>query len=146
MRRIIPFLALSSLAFAPLPFPKPDPAKDDLRKLQGEWVRVSCTIDGEAGREDPGSVKVKIDGSMMAFGSPGDTWGITLDGRKEPKHIDSRNTVRKGADSVFLGIYRLEGDTLTICWRNTVAGGVRPAGFNPHEPRVWLHTYTRKRP
>jgi uncharacterized protein (TIGR03067 family) len=148
MRRVLPLLAVLSLAFAPVPpyRPNPDPSKGDLQKLQGAWVRFHCSVDGQVIKERPGGVTAKIEGASMAFGSPGDTWDVTLDAGKVPKRIDSRNTTRKGKGSVYLGLYRLEGDTLTIVWRRDDAGGGRPSGFDPAEPNVMLHAYTRKRP
>src|SRR5262245_1074094 len=146
MRRLLPLVAVSCLAFAPAPKPKPDQSKNDLKKLQGKWVRVSCFVDGAGYSERPGAVTVKVQGDLMAFGSPGDTWKVTLYARKQPKQIDSQNATRKGRGSLYYGLYRLEGDDLVICWRRDDAKGGRPSGFDPAEPTVMVHTYKRKKP
>jgi uncharacterized protein (TIGR03067 family) len=148
MRHVLPLFALLTMAFAPAPpyRPKPDLSKEDLRQLQGAWGRVHCSVDGAVIKERPGGVTVKIEGARMAFGSPGDTWSVTLDAGKKPKRIDCLNTTRKGKGSLYLGLYRLEGETLTISWRRDDAGGGRPLGFDPAEPNVMLHAYTRIKP
>ena len=49
MRRALPLLAVACLAFAPAPFHRDarvDAGKEDLRRMQGEWVVVSRTRNG----------------------------------------------------------------------------------------------------
>src|SRR5262249_36623350 len=79
MRCVMLLTAIFSLAFAPAPLPKPDTGKDDLAKMQGEWVRVRYTRGGQlvAG---VASSTVTIAKDHLRYGSrPGvDEWVITL--------------------------------------------------------------------
>ena len=145
MRRIVSvFIVLSSLAFAPAPVyrAKPD-RRTDLEKIQGEWVRVSILTDGKRHEEAVGSVVPTIKGDTMAFGSPNDTWRLTLDATKSPKQFDGR---RLESDMYFVGVYKLEGDSLVVCWHLSKSESDRPASFDPAQPNVWLHVFERKKP
>jgi hypothetical protein len=55
---------------------------------------------------------------------------------------------RPGGVPALLGIYRLDGDTLTCAFRNSpgAAGAPeRPADFQPH-PLMCVEVYRRKKP
>jgi hypothetical protein len=51
MRRVLPLIVLVLLGFAPAPFPKPDPSKEDLRKMQGKWFWIYTVKDGNRKNE-----------------------------------------------------------------------------------------------
>jgi uncharacterized protein (TIGR03067 family) len=54
-------------------------------------------------------------------------WAIKVDPRFRPARLDMRGAVAKDRRRpVFLGVYRLEGDTLTICVRQTADPRQRP--------------------
>ena len=144
MFRTMLFLAAAgSLAFAPAPFPRPtrrDTSESDLKKLQGAWVRVTMTINGQPGAQN---TPITITGTRMQFPSAGDAWTITLDTSKRPKTLDAR---RIGSPTnVFWGVYRLEGDTLTICWRHNVTEDKRPTDFDGSKSGIWYQVYKRQK-
>src|SRR5262245_8460500 len=108
-------LAVLCLAFAPAPFRRPDRVadpKDELRRLQGEWVRVSLHIDG---KQSTGSTEMTVTDTRMQFGGADDRWDISLDVRASPRRIDLVRT--NDSKNIFRGIYRLDGDSLTVCAR-----------------------------
>jgi uncharacterized protein (TIGR03067 family) len=126
-------LALAAQA-APAPLPKPDSSKEDLKKLQGTWALVS--------RRGEPTFQIVIAGNLMKFPHPDDQWAITLDAKKKPKVWDSTG-VRAGLKGViFRGIYRLKGDTLTLCNRQGAAERDRPTEF-AHKPGVLFRVYKR---
>jgi uncharacterized protein (TIGR03067 family) len=130
-----------SLAFAPAPFPRPgkrDTNESDLKKLQGGWLRVTMTLDGQF-RQD--NTPITIIQARMQFPAPTDAWTLTLDATKKPKTIDARNV--GNPQNVFYGIYQIEGDTLTICWRHNVTVDKRPTNFDRAAPGVWHQIYKR---
>jgi uncharacterized protein (TIGR03067 family) len=135
--------AVLSLAFAPAPFPRPgkrDTNDSDLKKLQGAWVRARLTMNG---RSNADSTPITITGQRMQFPVPSDAWTLTLDVTKKPKTIDARQ-IGNGRN-VFWGIYRLEGDTLTICWRHNVTEDQRPTTFDESAAGVWFQVYKRQK-
>jgi uncharacterized protein (TIGR03067 family) len=136
MFRLVLLLAgCLSLAFAPAPFPRPikrDLNKEDLKLLQGTW-------------KEPGGFVWMISGSRLIFMVGGKTiseWQITLNARKKPKQFDLHWRAGSGQGVSPLGIYRLQGDILTVCFDDDT----RPADFKRFTPEVSLRTYTRMKP
>jgi uncharacterized protein (TIGR03067 family) len=106
---------LPALAFAAEPPQKPAaPADEEL--LQGTWVVVSFEKDGRK-HPDPGKGRVVIRKSELSIGQEGeagDTFTFKLHPTEKPKGIDLK---MPGEKTPTLGIYRLEGDRLTLCVR-----------------------------
>lgn len=100
---------------------------------KGDWVQLSWEFTGD---------KVVIE--MADFNgrkmSPG-TYTLSLDPAKDPARIDlATNNPKIG----FIGIYKLDGDKLTVCWcpgRET-----RPATFETsRKDSFWLITFKRQK-
>ena len=110
--------------------PPGDAAKKDLDRMQGEW-RVEKAV--RRGKDAPAAVRDKlsiaISGSTITINDSTEAREekaeITLDPSKTPANIDAVPTL-PGSDRV-LGIYKLEGDNLTICWNK--GDGPRPGAF-----------------
>jgi uncharacterized protein (TIGR03067 family) len=140
MTRTILLLAIGSLAFAPAPFPKPDSSKDDLKKMQGEWAQVRFDLGGRA--DQVRNFTVVITGDRLRWfldGKPFVAWSITLDGTRKPREFDARGTEGSVKGSTFLGVYRLKGEFLTICYH----ASQRPTGLQSDKPGVWLEVFKR---
>jgi uncharacterized protein (TIGR03067 family) len=139
-------LAVTSLAFAPLPFPKPVTAKSDLEKMQGEWRCVSCILDGKPRDLAAHPIIATVKGDRMGFGSPDDNWRLVLDVTPGARRIDFHRVKPLGGTDLLLGVYRLDGDTLTICWRMRKDAKDRPTSLDPAQPDVWVYAYKRHKP
>jgi uncharacterized protein (TIGR03067 family) len=143
MRRVLPLLAVLSLAFAPAPFPRPekrDPSTEDLKWMQGTWDDVSI----------PEGQVIVIAGDKMSLYS-GDrsprTLRIHLDARKSPRTIDARALDARDTDetsSTRPGVYKLEGGTLLI--HLDLVGDSRPTDFKLTKCSHWLYVLKRKKP
>jgi uncharacterized protein (TIGR03067 family) len=138
--RMIPLTAaLLSLGFAPVPLRKPDPAKD-LQKLQGEWALTGSSTGGPV-RPQAGSETAVFTGDRVSFrsrGREGGAWAVVLGA--------SRTMDLKGPGGVsVLGLYRLDGDRLTLCYTNELAARDRPTDLEPGRGRM-VQVYERKRP
>src|SRR5262249_16818397 len=143
--------AVLSLGFAPAPLPRPNSTKEDMKKLQGGWVRVQLTIAGRPTSDGPNGCPITITGDRLQFPSAADAWTITLDARKKPKWIDYTGATPSMKGTFFRGIYRIEGDTLTICVRQKATEKDRPTDFSPGKPSKggfehWIQVYKRKKP
>jgi uncharacterized protein (TIGR03067 family) len=110
-----------------------EPAKDakaEFDKLQGEWTLVSVEVRGKKRPDTVNAVsKLTISGNQWVvtyrdFASNARAT-IEIDPSKDPKTIDF---TFRGAEEPVRGIYKLEGDTLTVC-RNATVGGARPKEF-----------------
>jgi uncharacterized protein (TIGR03067 family) len=109
-------LSLGLLAAAP--GAKDDKDKDDLKKFDGTWVFTAWDHAGEAlPAEARDTAKWTIKGGKYTFEFAGMTeeGTIKLDPSKKPATIDIAITEGqdKGKDQV--GIYKIEGETITVC-------------------------------
>jgi len=113
--------------------------KAELEKLRGKWKQVSVEIDGKE-RAGPAAAEVviTIDGDRWKTLSPKELPGVTfaVDPTKDPKTFD-RIRIRKGDAKkgvVDKCIYKLDGDTLTICSGYT-PGGEKAAYGTTERPK-----------
>jgi uncharacterized protein (TIGR03067 family) len=115
--------------------------------LEGEWQAQSRSFNGKPAPYDPASVQ-------YVFGPAGE-WVMFLEGKKidEEKRTyeaikDSRPlainlTIGVSAEGpTFRGIYKIEGDILTICMRQ--GSDERPTEFKSEEgSRTYLYVFKR---
>jgi uncharacterized protein (TIGR03067 family) len=103
------------------------------RPLVGEWVAERATV---AGAEQAGKVRVRYvfraDGTWAVYGDgrrlPGESQTYTVDARKSPPAIDLSGGGPGGGRSPGVeGIYKVDGDTLTLCL--ALGGAGRPTAF-----------------
>jgi uncharacterized protein (TIGR03067 family) len=136
--------ATLSLSFAPAPFPKPDPTKEDTKKLQGTWIKVRSFPPGNG----EGEGRLEINGGRMRYSLQGTLAGeysLSIDARKKPKLFTFKGTGGLADGFGYRGIYRLEGDQLTICY--VMGDGLqRPTDFDTSKDGVILSAYKRQKP
>jgi uncharacterized protein (TIGR03067 family) len=105
-----------------------DAAKDDLKKMQGEWAAEKAQRGGtDAPADVLGKLRVKIDGDRISIDegeAREEKAQIALDPAQKPAAMDIK-LLRQGGEMVK-GIYKIDGDTLTICWAKD---GDRPTEF-----------------
>jgi uncharacterized protein (TIGR03067 family) len=143
MRLVLTPLVLMTLAFAPAPQPKakPDTTATDLKRLQGVWALVSSTADVRSAATS--EITVCIEGKKMSFafdGRPTMAWSFTLDGRPALPRLD-RGEIRAPMNGALRGIYRLDGDTLTLHSRR----GPRPDDFSGKGEGVIVEVFKRRK-
>jgi uncharacterized protein (TIGR03067 family) len=110
-----------------------DPPTNDAPSLVGEWVS-----DHENGRR----YIFTTDGRFTYVLGKGSTaeYTYTADPTKTPAEIDL--VPAPGGGPVVPGIYKIEGDTLTVCF--TTPGAPRPTRFEKSDtPHVGLSVYKR---
>ncbi|HEX4613259.1 MAG TPA: TIGR03067 domain-containing protein [Urbifossiella sp.] len=142
MRRGLLAAAVVGLLGAAQP-PKDGPAKADLAKFQGDWKVQSIEV---AGMPLPGvkAEKLTFEGAKFVGLAGGTT--VNLDPTKSPKEID----LVLGADGrKWMGLYKLEGDTLTLCLamieQGKAADQKRPTDFDKKKVQM-LITAVRAKP
>jgi uncharacterized protein (TIGR03067 family) len=106
-------------------------AKKDLEKWQGTWQPVSMKNNGKlTGPEGLKKIKLTVSGAEYHFQN--DTFSehglYKFHAAKDPKELDI--VVGEGANKgkVYLAIYKVEPDELTICL--TTKNQTRPTEFN----------------
>ncbi len=110
--------------------PNDDDAKQEIAKFQGTWKFVSMGVEGNRKPvEQLFKYTVVVEGDRWTV-SEADRivarFTINLDPVKTPKTIDLVDTEKK---SLIRGIYRFEGDALTVCDRFAEKGD-RPTEFS----------------
>jgi uncharacterized protein (TIGR03067 family) len=106
----------------------PDAAAD-LKSLAGVWVLESYTLNGESPQPVP-RLKLRVEGETLRvtiddnpFGDPN---RLKLGVEFTPRIIDFVNETQKITRE---GIYRIEGDTLTLCVNMEPSSKERPGEF-----------------
>jgi uncharacterized protein (TIGR03067 family) len=165
-------MGISLALFLAMGFPPSGTVADDAPKkaieaLQGTWVLESYTTDGVAkSGEDESTTfygeRDTIVGNRRVYRYKNTPGGIaddddriprdeiTIDATTSPPTLDSRS-VNRPEGWVRLGIYKLEGDRLTICWRIGTRGREdkieRPRAFEVGAgSRAGLSVYKRLKP
>jgi uncharacterized protein (TIGR03067 family) len=109
---------------------KEDAAKKELEKLQGTWKITSLEVGGKPLPEDAVSGTFTLKGDKYTFKTDDqeEEGTFKIDPSKKPPAIDL--LIGSGMDKgkTQLGVYKLEGDRLTLCF--AVAGDKeRPGKF-----------------
>jgi uncharacterized protein (TIGR03067 family) len=118
--------------------PQSDAVKEEMQKLQGTWqVSKSIAPDGIAEPDEANkNVVFEFKDDRMIYREKNDEHAntYTLDSSKQPKWINIDPS--QGADRMAAGIYKLEGDELTLCVGPAARDGKpvpRPTEFKPNK-------------
>jgi uncharacterized protein (TIGR03067 family) len=108
-----------------------DEPKADQEAIQGKWVIVSFTVNGQPMAEDTyKDLRLEIKGDKYLITQGGETASRTfkLDPTRKPKAMDVTYDDGPNKGKTNHAIYALEGDILTIC-RHQQPAMERPKEF-----------------
>jgi uncharacterized protein (TIGR03067 family) len=134
---VIPLLtAIVLLTPGDDPQPKLSPeAQKELKKLEGKWKVQKMAGKGmeiELGKNDPELIG-EFKGTKWIFGTVEKGVEkaeiISIDTKTDPKCMDLKTLEKPRGDAIDEAIYKLDGDTLTICLYQG-KGKQRPTGFD----------------
>jgi uncharacterized protein (TIGR03067 family) len=122
-----------------------DNSKAELKKMEGEWTLTAMDFAGKSCTKDQIKRRLKIEGDQVTYFT-GETKVFTakvthFEPSARPGKID---LTRDWDDQTILGVYELEGYTLTLCTSSRVE---RPTEFTagPDSPDQ-LKVYKRTKP
>ena len=123
-----------------------DAAKNELKRHQGTWIATSSTFDGlKAPDEIARSIQRIVTENHVVWERQGRRFAgttIELDPTRDPKNIDVIPDGGRNRGERVLGIYKLDGERLTICMAR--AGQPRPREFKAEKGSGWtLQTFER---
>jgi len=147
-------------AASPAPFPKPNrkPAVDDAILLQGTYKVVDYgrpNFNGRAALIRRTQMKIRIQDNKFSYlyqnGNdfvPSTTYEIKLNAKSSPKAIDM-TYVTNDYTMTMKGIYKIEGNKVTLVYVSTYSGritqdGERPSSFENLPPTAMLMTLERE--
>ncbi len=143
-------LILSLVAIGPCAAADPDDdaIKNELKKHQGTWIATSSIHDDQAAPEGiVRSIKRIVSDDHVVWERDGKRFAgtkIELGPTREPKTIDLIPDGGPKRGEHVLGIYKLEGDVLTIC--TAASGQPRPKQFKAGKGSgCTLQTFQRER-
>lgn len=126
-----------------------DLAGTDLEKFQGTWKIASVIVDGREVEDTQikgAKLAVEGDGYTATLGEQTLKVRLKLDPARTPKAVDMTYRDDSTENRTFKGIYKLEGNTLTIC-RPTRPEGQRPTEFAaPADSKQVLIVLKREKP
>ncbi len=106
-----------------------DPTKDAVN-LEGTWVIVSAVTDGKPNDDIKGEKLTFKDGKATISSKSKEEGGTyKIDATKKPTTIDFKDANK---DKPYLGLYKLDGDKLTLCVPEDT-DGARPKDFTAKE-------------
>ena len=98
--------------------PPKSAAKNDVDALQGGWSMVRLLVNGEEVPSDQaktGELVVIDDEYRPMLGASAEASTIKINASKTPKEIDFTSTTGFQKGKTLKGIYKIEGNNLTIC-------------------------------
>jgi uncharacterized protein (TIGR03067 family) len=141
MNTLIWFAAAAFAAAAPAP--APEKLEDIAKKFQGVWILKSAESDGVADNSHIGD-KLKIGPDKLEPAGEETPYTYKLGTADKLRTIDISADMGPLKEKTLRGIFKLEGDTLTICTPNEPEHE-RPKTFSSSDHRRIL-ILTRQKP
>ncbi len=119
MRVVVTAVVFLFGAFATAGDKKADPpsadAKKELERLQGDWTLTEVQRAGKKFEVSDGKPALEIKGTKWILTGQNKSALIVIHPKTEPKCFDLKSVEEAEKGEVHEGIYKIAGDTLTIC-------------------------------
>ncbi len=117
-----------------------DKTDADLKAMVGKWKIEKAELSGKDISDAIKEAKFEITAGgkyTLQIGEEKDAGSFTIDPSKKPKEIDVKPTAGPLKDKTMKAIYKLDGDTMTVCYQHD-ADGKRPEKFESKDGTTHL--------
>ena len=148
MRRIVPFVGVLALCLG-APVAADEKADAELKAMVGNWKLEKAELGGKDLTEHLKAMKFEIrDGGKytVQVAEEKDDGAFTIDPTKKLKEMDVKPTGGPHKGKTVKAVYKLDGDTLVMCYDFDADKGNRPEKFESKEgTTLLLITYKREK-
>lgn len=124
-------------------------AEADLKAMVGKWKVEKAEMGGKDLTDFAKEMQFEIrqGGKYTAkIGDETDEGAFTVDPSKSPKELDVKPTSGPNKGKTVKGIYKIEVDTLTVCYGFEADKAARPTKFDSKDgDKTLLMTYKREK-
>jgi uncharacterized protein (TIGR03067 family) len=121
----------------------------DLKAMVGKWKVEKAEVGGKDITDFAKQMQFEIrDGGKYTtvIGDEKDVGTFTVDPSKSPKELDVKPTGGPNKGKTVKGIYKIDGDTLTVCYGFEADKAGRPTKFDSKAgDKTLLMTYKREK-
>ena len=121
----------------------------DLKAMVGKWKVEKAELSGKDITEQLKELKLEILAGAkysVVFGKETDDGALAIDPAKTPKTMDAKGNGGPNKGKTVKAIYKLDGDTLTVCYDHNADAAKYPAKFETKEgTTLLLVVYKRKK-
>jgi uncharacterized protein (TIGR03067 family) len=122
----------------------------ELKAMTGTWKVEKAEFAGNDATALLKELKLIVsEGGKYAveIGKEKDEGTVIIDVSKKPKEMDIKPTVGPNKGKTIKTIYKLDGDTLTVCYNLDTEKGARPEKFESKagDTKSFLVTYKREK-
>ena len=148
MRRFVPLACVLALGLA-AQVVADEKADAELKAPVGNWTVEKAVFDGKEITNALKTLRFEIRAGgkyTVDLGTEKDEGTFTVDPAKSPKELDVKPTGGPNKGKTLQAIYKIDGDTLTVCYEYDTTTGLRPAKFESKDKTTHLLiTYKREK-
>jgi uncharacterized protein (TIGR03067 family) len=144
------FVLVPVLFAVAVPLASADEKADaDLKAMVGKWKVEKAVLGGQDLTEHLKDMKFEITAGgkyTVEIGPENDAGTFTVDPAKSPKQLDVKPTGGPNKGKTVKGIYKIDGDTMTICYDHMADAAKHPEKFESKDgTTLLLMVYKRQK-
>jgi uncharacterized protein (TIGR03067 family) len=143
------FVAILAFCLTVPAFAEDKKNEADLKAMVGNWKVEKAELGGKDLTDQLKTLKFEVrDGGkyITQVGEVKDEGAFTVDAAKTPKEVDIKPGGGPNKGKTMKAIYKIDGDSFTVCYEFNIETGKRPEKFESKaDTTVLLITYKREK-